>query len=76
MRDHALRMGQQSEGPEVPASVTRRRIGAESETRTVTEADLQVLLASPELRVHFSRARLGSAHYLVVQSQTAFLKAL
>ena len=66
------------QGAEVPTSVTCRRIGAERETMTavVTDADLQVFLASPEWRMQFSRARLGSAHYLVVQSQTAFLKAL
>lgn len=53
-------------------------MGAMIETTTVavTEADLQISLASTKLWVYFSRARLGSAHYLVMQPQTAFLKAL
>lgn len=48
----------------------------EMETVAETEVDLQVSLASTELRMYFSRARLGCAHYLVMQSQTAFLEAL
>lgn len=53
-------------------------MGALTEMKTVevTEAGLQVSLASTDLWMYFSRARLGSPHYLVMQSQTASLKAL
>ena len=60
------------------ASPARKRMGALMEMKTagVTGVGLQISLASTELRMYFSRARLGCAHYLVMQSQTAFLKAL
>lgn len=48
----------------------------EMKTVAVTEVDLQVSLPSKELRMYFFRARLGCAHYHVMQSQTAFLDAL
>ena len=46
------------------------------ETKPVTKVDLQISLARTELRMSSSQARLGSAHYLIMQSQTAFLEAL
>ena len=45
-------------------------------TMAVAKADLQFSLASTELRIYFFRVRLGKAHHPVMQSQTAFLKAL
>ena len=63
---------------ECVASPARKRVGALTEIKKVTEteADLQVFLASTEWRMYFSRARLGSSHYLVMQAQTAFPEAI
>ncbi len=63
---------------ECMANSARKRVGALIEIKKVaeTEADLQVLLASTEWRMYFSRARLGSSHYLVMQAQTAFPEAI
>ncbi len=63
---------------ECMANLARKRVGALKEIKKVaeTEADLQVLLASTEWRMYFSRARLGSSHYLVMQAQTAFPEAI
>ncbi len=86
---HSLRMSSQSRSPDIHVQAwpergrtftraARTRMGAMIETRTiaVTEVDLQIFLAGTELRMYFSRACIGSTHYLVMQSQTAFLEAL
>ena len=41
-------------------------------TMAATEVDLQISGVCTDWRMHLSRARLGSPHYHVMQSQTAF----